>query len=847
MKDHYFRPINLSVNGQVAKRVYINNNIVEFSWQIDCDDPNFVQSAYQIIVYDDRKGIIWDSNKVFSSCQHWIKVKLNSDNKRVNAKVKIFNQDDVESQFSLPIEIEKTLEDNSQWGNAQWIWYDRNNYTRTAPSPYFRKTFNVKENFAEATLYVTARGVFEASINGKLVSEDLLAPGWTDFKQHIPFLTYDLTDKIEKGENTFGAIIADGWCCGNLAITRMRNFYHSHPEFLAKIEITYLDGSKDFIVTDSTWKATTGPILSSDLYDGEDYDGRYELGNWNENGYDDSAWIPVALGEFAKDSPPLVAKMSPPVRYIEELKPIKLLSPKKDVFIWDFGQNFSGTFRVRFRAHKGRVFTFRTGEMLDTDGTLYTLNYRGARSYDTYICGQNINCWNTYTPKFTFHGYRYLQIDGFQFDNLDVNEIEVTGLVMHSKMEQVGSFECGNPLVSRLYLNALWGQKSNFLEIPTDCPQRDERLGWTGDAQIFAPTAMLNMDCTTFYRKYLRDIREAMKEDGASPSIAPAVLRLLDGAAAWGDAIILMPYEIYRHYGWKTILEENFEAMKKSIDYQKNTSNNLIIETRQFGDWLAFDKTDNSLVATAYFAHCTEIFAKVANILNKLDDYRKYSKLALEIRKQFRNKFLDEQKIPIQRTQTAIVLAVMFDLIEADELKENADALEQAVLATDCKISTGFIGTSMILQALCKCKLEKLACDLLLQEECPSWLFSVKQGATTIWERWDSYTLKDGFGNVTMNSFNHYAYGAVASFMINYLAGIQYVDNNLTFKIIPDKRFAPVKGSFRSPYGLIESHWDYDNNGKLSWAVTVPHVKFAKAILPDGQEIILQSGKSILL
>ena len=849
MSEFYFRPVALTVNAQCGRKVYIDCRDVEFSWRVESNDPDFQQSAYQLVVTDTNDKIVYDSSVVQSPDCRWIKwaANLPSRSGTLYARVRVFNQSGIASLFSECVEFETTLMDNAEWEDARWIWYDRNNYTRTAPSPYFRKTFEVGRDLQKAMLYVTARGVFEAYLNGERIGDELMSPGWTDFRKQIVFSAYDLTSDLIEGQNTIGALIADGWCCGNLAITRMRNFYHQHPEFLAKIELTYKNGEKVSVVTDSSWKSTTGPILSSDIYDGEDYDGRYELGNWSCNDYDDSSWINAAVGEFAEDSPQLVQRTAPAVRYIEEIKPVKLLSPKKDTYIWDFGQNFAGTFRVRFRAHRGRIFTFRTGEMLDADGSLYTINYRGARSADTYICGKKIAEWNTYIPKFTFHGFRYLQIDGFQFDDLKAEEIEVTGLVIHSDMPLIGSFKCGNALLSRLYLNALWGQRSNFLEIPTDCPQRDERLGWTGDAEIFASTAMLNMDCCTFYRKYLRDVRDAMREDGAAPSIAPAVLRLCDGAAAWGDAIVLMPYEIYRHYGWTKILEENFEAMKRSVDWQYRQSEDLIITFKQFGDWLAPEKTDIALVATAYFCHCTFIVAEIAAILEKNDDVAKYRKLASEIKNTFRNKFIGSDGVVVQKTQTAITLAVMFGLINDDELSANAAALEKAVLDTGVKLSTGFIGTSMILQALLKCGLQKLACDLLLQEEYPSWLFSVKQGATTIWERWNSYTVEDGFGSVSMNSFNHYAYGSVASFMVQEIGGIHYNKDGLLLQIIPDRRFAPVSAVFDSPYGRIESRWDYDAEGRLSWHAVVPPMLSAKAILPDGSEKILQNGRNVLI
>ena len=841
-----FKPICMQVDACGGADVFISNAKPEISWRFLCDDPFFRQSAYRIVATKENGEILWDTNKVASTECRWIPWNGPTLKSRdsFTLTVQAFDQNGRPSEWSSPVHVEVSLLDNHDWGDAHWIWHDRNNYSTTAPSPYFRKPFNVHGKLAKARLYITAHGVFEAYIDGVAVSPDLLAPGWVDFRQEIPFMGYDVTERLNVGEHVLGAIVADGWCCGNLTTFRKRNVYHEHPDLLARLELLYSDGRHDAIVTDASWRTSTGQILSSDLYDGEFVDARLEPPDWQSSGFDDSRWLAAADGGPIFPSIPLVPKTSPPVRVVKELEPVRILNSKKDTYIWDFGQNFTGVFRARFKGQKGRLFRFKVAEMLDDDGTLYTLNYRCARCEDSYVCIDGIN---EFTPKFTFHGFRYLQIDGFQFLDYPPDNVEVIGLVMQSDMPEISSFTCGNQLVNRLWLNALWGQKGNFLELPTDCPQRDERLGWTGDAQVFAPTAMMNMDCCAFYRKYLRDVREGFAESGAAPSMAPAVLRIHDGAAAWGDAIILIPHALYRHYGWKEILRENYDAMKRSIEYQKSVSDGFIVRTGQFGDWLAPDKTDVSFVATAYFAHCSECLAEIACALGNKEDFIHFSRLAKDIRVAFRKEYFDNDGHCKLHTQTALLMMLAFKLNEKDETARLAAELKAAIRNNGNHLSTGFIGTSMILNTLADHGMADVACDLLLQEEHPSWLYMVKQGATTMWESWNSYTREKGFGKVSMNSFNHYAYGTVASFLICYIGGIHYSKDGLFLKIIPDARLSPVNAVFDSPYGRIESHWSFSDAGVLSWNVLVPPGLEATAELPSGKTCSLPAESSSLL
>ena len=684
----------------------------------DLWDSGWVESEQSV-------GILWNG-KTLKSRQH------------VFWRVTLRDRDGNVSKPSAPAEFEVALLHNSDW-KARWIYSDINIPTCSTPCPYFRREFKIGKTIERAVLYVTARGLFEARINGKRVGDDHFVPGWTDFRQQIQYLSYDVTSLLRKGKNAAGAILGDGWYCGYLS-GRVRNTYGDHPELLFQLEIRYKDGSSEQILSGKEWKWSTGPILASDIYDGEQYDARLEMPGWDLPGFDDSKWRGVTLGEPASKSPALVQKRCLPVRHIMELKPVRILNPQKDIYIWDFGQNITGRMRVRLKGYPGRLYAFHFGEMLNPDGTLYNLNYRSAKSTDYYTCRSQNMEYEEWEPLFTFHGFRYLQINGFQYSGAKLEDIEVVALVMHSELEVTGSFECGLPKVNQLYRNVCWGQRDNFLEIPTDCPQRDERLGWTGDADVFAGTAAFNMEVDAFFHKWLRDLRESQREDGAVPSVVPNLFKWGGGAAVWADAAVRIPWIIYQRYADLAILQECYDSMKKWVDYQKNTSNKLIRPETSYGDWLALSKvkTPSELIGTAMFAETARIVGETAALLGKKADAANYAKLSGQVKAAFRKEFLDARGLLKVKSQTACVLAVQFDLLTPEQTRKNADLLVKLIRKNGNKLSTGFVGTAWLTQALSKAGYPETACDLLLQEEFPSWLFSVNQGATTIWERWNS-------------------------------------------------------------------------------------------------------------
>ena len=847
--------LDLRVDNLTGK-VWLGNGRPRFSWKMQAPAGS-MQSAYRIQAASSaallqRKADLWDSGWVGSEQSvgiPWGGPELES-RQRVFWRVTLRDQAGRTSHPSAPAEFEVSLLRNSDW-KARWIFFDGNNPSCSSPCPYFRREFELGKKVRRAVLHVTARGLFEARLNGVRVGSDHFVPGWTDFRQQIQFLSYDVTALLRPGRNAAGAVLGDGWYCGYLS-GRVRNTYGARPELLFQLEIEYQDGSGEQILSGRGWKCATGPILASDIYDGEQYDARLEMPGWDQPGFDDSAWKAASVGGSGAKSPALVQKRCPAVRRIMEIKPVRVLNPQKDIYIWDFGQNLTGRMRVRLRGYPGRLYSFHFGEMLNPDGTLYNLNYRSAKSTDYYTCRGPADQFTEWEPLFTFHGFRYLQINGFQYAGVPLEEIEVTAVVLHSDLESIGSFECGVPKVDQLYSNVRWSQRDNFLELPTDCPQRDERLGWTGDADVFAGAAAFNMDVCAFFHKWLRDLREAQREDGAVPCIVPNLFNSGWGAAVWADAAVRIPWIIFQRYGDAAILEECYGSMKKWVDYQKNTSDKLIRPATAYGDWLALSKvkTPSELIGTALFAETARIVGESAARLGHKADAAAYAGLSRQIKSAFRKTFLDARGQLKIKSQTACVLAIQFELLTPEQTAKAAALLLKLIRENGNRLSTGFVGTAWITQALSKCGHPEAAYDLLLQEEYPSWLFSVNQGATTIWERWNSYTLKDGFGNVNMNSFNHYAYGAVAEWMAASAGGIRYDDARpggklLVFAAEPDRRMKWVSCSLETPFGKAQSRWKYASRS-WTWQFSAPCNTRIKLILPplSARKITL-NGKTL--
>ena len=708
------------------------------------------------------------------------------------------------------------------------------------PPPYLRRTFSVDKPVSKATVYASALGLYELHINGQRVGQDYFTPGWTDYTRRVYYQTYDVTDLLVDGDNAVGAILADGWYAGYLGFGKKREHYGSKPRLFIQLEVEYTDGSRQTVVTDKSWKASYGPHLEADFLMGEIYDARREMAGWSEPGFIDAAWKPVVVGADLK---PLVQSYpGVTVQETQEIKPIKISEPQKGAYVFDMGQNFAGWVRLKVTGEAGTKVVLRFAEMLNPDGTIYTTNLREARCTDTYIlAGRGEEVWE---PDFTFHGFRYVEITGFPGKpSLDT----ITGVVVHSVTPPVGTFECSNPMVNQLQRNIVWGQRGNFIEIPTDCPQRDERLGWTGDAQIFIRTATYNMNVAAFFTKWLVDLEDAQTKEGAFPDVAPHKVAMGSGVAAWGDAGVICPWTIYKVYDDKRAIEKHYESMKKWIAYLQKNSKDLLRPAHGYGDWVAVgSNTPKDVIATAYFAYSTRLVAKTAAVLGKDEDANKYEALFKQIREAFNKAYVSEDGRIKGDTQTCYAMGIYFDLLSVGKRELAAKHLVEAIRKKNWHLSTGFVGLSYLLPALTQTGNLDVAYRLLNNETFPSWGYSIKNGATTIWERWDGWTEEKGFQDPGMNSFNHYAFGSVGRWMFGVVAGIDSDGPGYKRIIIdpqPGGGFSYAKASYESIHGQVKSSWEI-KDGTFTLNVTIPANTKATVYVPaKDAESVTESGR----
>lgn len=827
------------------------------SWQIQDDRRGAKQTAYQTVIAraDEPAKPVWDSGKVASNQTTQVEYAgpALASRDRLVWRVKYWDQDGVDSPFSPDASIEMGLLSREDW-KGTWIGSNEVGGPRSIPPcPHLRKAFELEHKPLRARLYITALGLFEAEINGIPIGEDVFAPGRTEYKHRVPYHVYDVTEQLAAGANVIGAILGDGWYSGHVH-SDPRMYYGDRPRLLAQLEVTYADGSTQTIVSDGTWKETTsGPIRSSDLLQGEDYDARMEIPGWSANGFDDSTWRGVKTFEFPNIA--LVGRRMLPVRRIQEIKPAVAPwpTPNKRRWTFDFGQNLVGRVRIKLRNTKpGQIITIRHAEMLDKTNRLYTEALRSARATDYYTCKGADE--EVYEPRFTFHGFRYIEVNGLKFGTPPDPDV-VTAVVLHTDLEATGTFECSNQMINQLQSNILWSQKGNFLEIPTDCPQRDERLGWTGDAQVFIRTAAWNMDVSGFFTKWLQDMADAQFETGGIPSTVPFCVSISnEGGPAWSDAAIICPWTIYQCYGDVKILAERYPMMAKFIAFLKESSNNLIRadETKKwrgYGDWLSQNaETPRDLIGTAYFAHVCDLMSKIAGVLKKTEDVKTYETLRDEVKRAWQNKYVTPAGEIVGQTQTAYLLALAFKLIP-DALRPKVfDALVRDIQARGTHLSTGFVGTPLITRVLTDEGRLDLAYALLNQTTFPSWLFPITHGATTMWERWDGWTPDKGFNDSGMNSYNHYAYGAVGEWMYVTIAGIDLSEPGYSkIKIAPRPGggLTFARGSLTTPHGAVETNWTV-SNGKLKLTVRVPPNTTATIRVPSSDANgLVEGGKPV--
>jgi len=846
------------------------------SWRIEASGRAVTQSAYQVRAAGgpndlaNEEGLLWDSGKV--SSEQSIHVEYGGPDLRsrqvVSWQVRVWvgSQDAKRtrlgdpdnhgnaSPWSRPASWAMGLLSPSDW-KAQWIEPILKEDPKVSnPCPMLRKAFMLKGPVRSARAYVTCHGLYEIQINGQRVGDQVFTPGWTAYDKRLQYQSYDVTGLVRAGDNAVGATLGDGWFRGRLMGGPGRNLYGNTLALLAQIEVTYEDATCDVIVTDATWKAATGPILASDIYDGETYDARLETQGWTQPGFDDSGWSGVKVAGYSKDV--LVAPVGPPVRCIEEIRPIKILKTPAGQTVVDMGQNMVGWIRVKVKGPAGAEVVLQHVEVLDKTGNVYVANLRTAKQTDRYTL-KGSDGPEVFEPHFTFHGFRYVAVQAWPGEpSLD----DLTGVVIHSDITPTGTFECSNPMLNQLQHNIQWGQKGNFLDVPTDCPQRNERLGWTGDAQVFARTACFNADVAGFYTKWLADLAADQKANGAVPHVIPDVLsrgQATGGASAgWADAAVVVPWTVYLCYGDRRILEREYPSMKAWVDYMAGRAGERGLWTQDYtyGDWLAFATnrsdypgatTDKDLICQAYFARSTDLVQRTAAVLGKTEDARRYADLLKRIKAVFQREFVTSNGRLVSNTQTAYALALAFDLLPDSQRPAAAKRLAQDVDRFK-HITTGFLGTPVICQVLSDYGYLDQAYMLLNRKDYPSWLYPITRGATTIWERWDGIKPDGSFQDEGMNSFNHYAYGAIGQWLYAVVAGIELDPQQPAYRHVlvqpqPGGGLSSAVASLDSMYGRIRSAWQI-KDGRMQIDVAIPPNTTAAVTLPHVQEGTVTEG-----
>ncbi len=703
----------------------------------------------------------------------------------------------------------------------------------TGRPPYLRRGFDISKPVSRARLYATALGVYEISLNGQRVGASHLSPGWTDYRKRVRYQAYDVTSQLSQGRNVLGALVGPGWFCGRAGLFGISKFYGDSPALLAQLEITYADGTTERITTDESWKVHAGPLLMADIMKGETYDARHEIAGWNAPGLDDSQWSGAAVRDEHRN---LQTDVSEPVRIVAELPARSVKQPTPGAWVFDLGQNMVGVVRLKFHSRAGQAITIRHGEMLNPDGTLYAANLRGAPSIDTYTpAGADEFTWQ---PRFTFHGFRYVELTGL---DAEPQPDAVTGLVLSSDMPLAGTFECSDPRINQLQSNIVWGLRGNYLSVPTDCPQRDERMGWMADTQVFVPTAAYNADIAAFMTKWMTDVIDAQREDGAHSDVAPVTRGLTYGTPAWADAGMIVPWLMYETYGDKRLLERSIDSMIRWVEWCREHSTGLLRDRdrgNDYGDWLSIKAdTPKDVLGTAYFAHSTDLVARSLRVLGRRADAEKYQRLFEAIRAAFNAAYVAPDGRIKGDTQTVYILGLRFDLLSEEHRASALKYLVDDVRAKGDRLSTGFVGVSHLLPVLSNNGRPDIAYRLLLQDDFPSWLYSVKHGATTIWERWDGYTPETGpHPDIGMNSFNHYALGSCGQWLFEGVAGISQPAGKSGFEQISihprtEGAITEARATYRSIHGSISSDWAVQG-GLFSLNLTVPPNTVALVSIP---------------
>jgi alpha-L-rhamnosidase len=850
-----------------------------FSWKIRTTDPqarHVTQSAYELEVAREDGNTLWASGKVESFVTDQIEYAGQTLKSRDRAvwRVRVWDGEGRESPWSEQATFAIGLLEQRDWA-ALWISMADNHTSSTTenvqnfvgdpqrgtlhltPAKYFRKEFDAPA-VSRATLHATALGVYTLEINGRRVSPERLAPGWSAYQRRIHSQTYDVTSFLREGGNAIGGILADGWYSGYVAYGLLtlqeglvpgidgRYYYGVSPALRVQLELEFADGTKQTITTDPTWKTSLGTITESDILMGESYDARREMPGWSSPGFDDATWEP-AVAQTGTDAP-VMPHPGVPVLPIQEIKPVSVRQQEPGRYIFDLGQNISGVIRLKVKGRAGDRVTMRFSEVLHLDGRLSTENLRCARAVNTYtLMGDPSG--EEWTPEFTFHGFQYVELTGFPgTPDLDC----ITGIVMHSDTPLHGEFSCSDPMLNRLYQNILWTQRANFFEIPTDCPQRDERMGWTGDAQIYVRAATCNADIASFFTKWLRDLNDDQWDYGAYPPYAPRPLARPNEhhAAGWMDAGVICPWTIWQVYGDTRVITEHWRKMNDFMSWRLARDPELkgAVDDCGFGDWLSLDevKTPIPYIDLAYHAYCAKLMAEMAAAIRHKGDAQKYQIRHADASNAFRKHYLQADGKLAIHNQTAYAMALFFELIPEEFQAASAGHLAALVRANGNKLATGFLGTRPLLPVLSAHGHHDVAGILIQQREFPSWGYEVENGATTIWERWNSYIKDKGPHEPAMNSFSHYAFGAVCEWMFADLAGIDRAApgfDRIRIEPRPTGTLTHVSAAMETRHGRLACAWKLDD-GKFTATIIIPSNTTADVILP-GKGTITDNGQAL--
>jgi alpha-L-rhamnosidase len=828
-----------------------------FSWQLANDKRNTVQTAYAIQVFaaDNKKTPVWNSGKVNSGQSVFVPyagTALQS-GKKYTWTVQVWDNNGTMAT-SEAASFQMALLNVSDW-KAKWIepGYEEDNAMR--PSPMFRKQFSTNKKIISATAYITAHGLYEAQINGKRVSDDYFTPGWTAYQKRLQYQVYDVTAMLAKGNNAIGVTLGNGWYRGVIGFSNNHDVYGKDIALLFQLTITYSDGTTENIISDDSWKSSTGVIRYAEIYNGETIDAREAKNGWTLAGYDDSKWSGVKVAAHPMDV--LVATYNETVKKKETFKPVRIFKTPKGEQVIDFGQNLVGWVTIKIKGNAGDKIVVSHAEVLDKAGNFYITNLRAAKALDTYILKGGEE--EIFEPHFTWHGFQFIKLEGYPGE---VKAENFTAVALYSDMAPTGTFSSSNALVNQLQHNIQWGQKGNFIDVPTDCPQRDERLGWTGDAQVFSRTAAFNMNVNNFFSKWLKDVAADQLPNGSVPHVIPNVLGARSsGSAGWADVANIIPWNMYLAYGDKRILEAQYQSMKNWVGYIQSVSkNDLWNNGEHFGDWLFYRPdddnsgraavTDKNMIAQCFYAHSTQLVINAATVLGNEADVASYTALLKKVKDAFLKEYLTPNGRLVSSTQTAYVLALNFDMLPENLRQQAADRLVENIKSYGNHLTTGFLGTPYLCHVLTRFGYTDMSYSLLLQEKYPSWLYPVKMGATTIWERWDGIKPDGSFQVPSMNSYNHYSYGAIGDWMYRTMVGLDTYEDGPGYKHIKIQPhigggFTNANASLQTYYGKLSSGWKVETD-KVLMDVEIPVNTTATVFVPaNSVESVMEGGASL--